>query len=34
MIFVFKLSLSIMTLVATIAFTVVVANEVKKYLED
>lgn len=32
--FVFKLSLSIMTLVATIAFTVVVANEVKKYLED
>ena len=34
MMFVFKLSLSIMTLVATIAFTVVVANEVKKYLED
>lgn len=32
--FVFKLSLSIMTLVATIAFTVVVANEVKKYLKD
>lgn len=32
--FVFKLSLSIMTLVATIAFTVVVANEVKKYLND
>lgn len=34
MMFVFKLSLSIMTLVATIAFTVVVANEVKKYLKD
>ena len=32
--FVFKLSLSITTLVSTIAFTVVVANEVKKYLKD
>lgn len=33
MIFAFKLSISIITLVATIAFSIVVANEVRKYLK-